>query len=130
MAVKEGSFGARLKQLREAAGLSQAALAGRAGLHPFGVAKIEQGLRSSPGWDTVLALARALGVGVAAFEEGTAGDAPAADALRRWSGSLLEALDDALAQLERARVIVLEGQAAPRKVASRPRKGKAAKKEG
>jgi transcriptional regulator with XRE-family HTH domain len=68
MAGQDGSgFGARLKTLREAAGLSQADLAGRAGMHRFGVAKIEQGLRE-PGWLTVLALARALGVSVAAFE--------------------------------------------------------------
>jgi transcriptional regulator with XRE-family HTH domain len=67
-------FGARLKALREAAGLTQAALAERAGMHRFGVAKIEQGLRE-PGWETVLALARALNVSCSAFEAPP--DAPA-----------------------------------------------------
>lgn len=54
-------FGDRLKELREAAGLSQAALAEAAGLNRFGVAKLEQGVRE-PGWSTVLALAAALTV--------------------------------------------------------------------
>jgi transcriptional regulator with XRE-family HTH domain len=56
-----------LRQLREAAGLSQAELAERAGMHRFGVAKIERGERV-PGWDTVLALGKALGVPCTAFE--------------------------------------------------------------
>jgi len=61
-------FAAALKRLREEAGLSQAALAERAGLNVFGVAKIEQGLRE-PGWATVLKLAAALGVECTAFCE-------------------------------------------------------------
>jgi transcriptional regulator with XRE-family HTH domain len=62
-----------LRQLREAAGLSQAELAERAGMHRFGVAKIERGERV-PGWDTVLALGKALGVPCTAFEaDGEAG---------------------------------------------------------
>lgn len=59
-------FAGRLKELREAARLSQAALAERAGLYVFSVAKLEQGVRE-PAWSTVLALANALGVSVAAF---------------------------------------------------------------
>lgn len=59
-------FGGRLKGLREAAGLSQQALADRAGLNVFGVAKLEQGQRE-PAWSTVLALAAALGVTCEAF---------------------------------------------------------------
>ena len=55
------SFGVRLKQLREAAGLSQKRLAELAGMNLFGVAKLEQGLRD-PGWSTVLAIAQALNV--------------------------------------------------------------------
>src|SRR5687767_14883788 len=64
-------FAKRLKELREAAGLTQAELADRAGLHQFGVAKLEQGLRE-PGWATALSLAKALGISVADFvvEEG------------------------------------------------------------
>jgi transcriptional regulator with XRE-family HTH domain len=70
------AFGPRLRELREAAGLSQAQLAERAGMHRFGVAKIERGERV-PGWDTVLALGKALGVPCTAFDvdEGTQGPA-------------------------------------------------------
>jgi transcriptional regulator with XRE-family HTH domain len=60
-------FAAKLKELREAAGLTQGALAERAGMHKLGVAKLEQGLRE-PKWASVQALARALGVGCSAFE--------------------------------------------------------------
>jgi transcriptional regulator with XRE-family HTH domain len=52
-------FGPRLKELREAAGLTQPELAQRAGLSKAGVANLEQG-RRTPGWDTVLILAAAL----------------------------------------------------------------------
>lgn len=54
-------FDSRLRALRKAAGLSQAELADKTGLNRFGVAKLEQGQRE-PGWATVIALARALGV--------------------------------------------------------------------
>ena len=54
-------FAGRLKSLRAAAGLTQADLAERAGLHVGAVFKIEQG-RREPAWTTVLALAKALGV--------------------------------------------------------------------
>jgi transcriptional regulator with XRE-family HTH domain len=64
---KASAFGVRLRQLREAAGLSQEALAERAGLHRFGVAKLERGERE-PSWATVRALAKALGVNCLAFE--------------------------------------------------------------
>jgi transcriptional regulator with XRE-family HTH domain len=47
--------------------MTQAGLAQKAGLHLLTVAKIEQGLRASPGWDTVLALANALEVPVGVF---------------------------------------------------------------
>jgi transcriptional regulator with XRE-family HTH domain len=60
------SFGERLKRLREGAGLSQRELAEKAGMHQFGVAKLEQGLRE-PSWATVQALAAALGVDCLAF---------------------------------------------------------------
>jgi DNA-binding XRE family transcriptional regulator len=59
-------FAAALKRLREESGLSQAALADRAGMNVFGIAKIEQGLRE-PGWATVLKLSAALGVECTAF---------------------------------------------------------------
>ena len=63
-----GSFAERLKELREKAGFSQAELAKRAGMHLFGVAKLEQGQRE-PTWATVQALAEALGVECTAFKE-------------------------------------------------------------
>jgi transcriptional regulator with XRE-family HTH domain len=65
------TFAQRLKHLREAAGFSQPELARRAGMNRFGVAKLEQGVRE-PGWATVQALAKALGVTVLVFAD----DAP------------------------------------------------------
>jgi transcriptional regulator with XRE-family HTH domain len=59
-------FAIRLKELREKAGLSQAALAELAGMNRFGIAKLEQGARE-PSWSTVQAIARALGVSCEAF---------------------------------------------------------------
>ena len=61
-------FGARLKELREQAGLSQKQLADRAGLGQKSVSNWEQGLRE-PSWGNVLALAGALGVEVTAFTQ-------------------------------------------------------------
>jgi len=54
-------FGARLKELREAAGLSQPELAEKVGMSKGGIAHLEQGWRE-PSWKTVRALAKALGV--------------------------------------------------------------------
>jgi transcriptional regulator with XRE-family HTH domain len=65
------SFGDLLKKLREGAGLSQRQLAEKAGMHQFGVAKLEQGLRE-PSWATVQALAGALGVNCLAFTDAAA----------------------------------------------------------
>ena len=59
-------FGARLRELRTAARLSREELAERAGMKVGGVRDLEQGLRV-PGWDSVLSLARALGVECTAF---------------------------------------------------------------
>src|SRR5260221_2563202 len=56
------SFGQRLRQLRVRAGLSQAALAERAGLAVPAVAALERGVRRSPYAQTVGALAQALGL--------------------------------------------------------------------
>jgi transcriptional regulator with XRE-family HTH domain len=63
-------FADKLRELREAAGLTQEQLAERAGLHTLSVAKLEQGVRE-PTWATVLELAEALGVSVAKFAEQT-----------------------------------------------------------
>jgi transcriptional regulator with XRE-family HTH domain len=60
------TFGQVLRRLRDAADLSQMDLAVRAGLNLFTVAKLEQGKRE-PTWDTVQALAAALGVSCEEF---------------------------------------------------------------
>jgi transcriptional regulator with XRE-family HTH domain len=61
-------FAARLRELREAAGLTQAQLAERAGMHLHGLTKLEQGDRE-PAWATVIALAEALGVSCDGFRQ-------------------------------------------------------------
>jgi transcriptional regulator with XRE-family HTH domain len=67
MAKKSSTgFAARLRELRDAAGLSQAQLADRAGMHLHGITKLEQGDRE-PSWATVLALAKALEVDCRSF---------------------------------------------------------------
>ena len=57
---QESSFGARLRQLREAAGLTQEELAGRAGLTRNAVSALERGERRRPYLHTVRSLADAL----------------------------------------------------------------------
>src|SRR2546429_9211786 len=59
-------FGARLKEIREKAGLTQPALADLAGMNRFGIAKLEQGV-TKPSWETVVALCKTLGVSCDAF---------------------------------------------------------------
>ena len=61
-------FAVRLKELREAAGLSQAELGERARITRVQVNRLESGKRS-PNWSTVQALAKALGVKCDAFED-------------------------------------------------------------
>lgn len=68
-------FGSRLKEIREQAGLSQREVCERAGLTLDGLSKLERGLRS-PSWDTVVALANALGVSCEAFRESPATEQP------------------------------------------------------
>src|SRR5262245_30526130 len=75
--VRMSAFGQKLKEVREKAGLTQAALAEQAGLHVFGVAKLEQGLRE-PSWATVRALAHALKVSVVVFDVDELPDKPPA----------------------------------------------------
>jgi transcriptional regulator with XRE-family HTH domain len=74
---KISPFGVKLKVLREAAGLTQGQLAEQAGMHKFGIAKLEQGTRE-PSWDTVQALAKALGTNCLAFAEEADGQAAGA----------------------------------------------------
>src|SRR5215204_5879458 len=55
-----GSFGARLRSMREMVGLTQEELAGRAGLSPNAVSALERGQRKRPYPHTVRVLADAL----------------------------------------------------------------------
>lgn len=73
------NFGERLAGLRRAQGLSQTALAEKAGLTRDAIASLEQG-RRHPAWATVLQLCGALGVACTAFapEAAQAGEAPRA----------------------------------------------------
>jgi transcriptional regulator with XRE-family HTH domain len=66
--VAEETFADRLRALREARGLSQYELAKRSGLSKQTLSRLE--MDTVPSWPTVQALARALGVSVAAFEPG------------------------------------------------------------
>jgi transcriptional regulator with XRE-family HTH domain len=52
-------FGKKIRQLRLAKGLTQEALADRAGLHPTYIGGVERGERNV-GFDNILKLARAL----------------------------------------------------------------------
>jgi transcriptional regulator with XRE-family HTH domain len=97
------AFGHRLRELREGAGFTQGQLAERAGLHPQGVVKLERGERE-PAWSTLLALAGALGVSVAAFAE-----RPTTPATPRGRGRPPKAAP---------------APAAPERPRGRPRKGK------
>ena len=66
---REGTaFGARLRALREAAGLTQAKLAEKADMQPSVLARLERGERE-PTWPTVLKLAESLSVTPDAFTE-------------------------------------------------------------
>jgi transcriptional regulator with XRE-family HTH domain len=68
MAERDPTFGGRLKELRQAAGWTQYELGVRSGVQPNTIARLEQG-KAGPTWATVRALANALGISVAAFEE-------------------------------------------------------------
>ena len=57
-------FGQKLKELRQAAGLSQAALAAAVGIGRVAVAKLESSPGANPTLDTMQKLAAALGVTV------------------------------------------------------------------
>jgi transcriptional regulator with XRE-family HTH domain len=66
--MKAEWFQGRLRELREAAGLSRQQLADKAGMKLGGIRNLEQGVRL-PTWDTVLSLCKALGVKCDAFTE-------------------------------------------------------------
>lgn len=71
--VKDESFAARLKRLREEAKLTQEQLAQKAGLDIGTIRQLEQGTRTNPQWSTVSALASGLGKVVMDFV-GTEGE--------------------------------------------------------
>jgi transcriptional regulator with XRE-family HTH domain len=78
MAKKRSTgFAVKLRELREAAGLTQVQLAERAGLHLHSLTKLEHGERE-PAWSTVLELARALGVEVGVFALSPSAEPPIA----------------------------------------------------
>jgi transcriptional regulator with XRE-family HTH domain len=56
------AFAKRLRDLRDAAGLTQQEMGTKAGLSISNLAQLEQGQKSDPRLSTILALARALGV--------------------------------------------------------------------
>jgi DNA-binding XRE family transcriptional regulator len=95
-------FAGRLKELRERAGLTQPELAQRADMNRFGIAKLEQGV-TKPTWETVLTLAKVLGVSCEAFTH------PPAD--RKPSGPGRPALSREVA-----------AEARPKRPRGRPRK--------
>jgi transcriptional regulator with XRE-family HTH domain len=64
--VEASWFPGRLRELREAAGLTQPQLAERTGISTRQVSRLETGAQVAT-WPTVLALARALGVSCTAF---------------------------------------------------------------
>lgn len=68
MSLPASRFPARLKELRNKAGLTQAQLAKLAGMSQQAITDWENGKRE-PGWAAVVALAAALGVDCAAFLE-------------------------------------------------------------
>ena len=61
---QQTELASRLKQLREARGMSQQVLAITAGLSVSIVARMEQGVKEDPRLSTLLKLAQALDVGV------------------------------------------------------------------
>ncbi len=65
---------ATIKRLREARGLTQAALAARAGLHPVYVTQLETGVKTNPRLDTLDRLAQVLRVSVATLLKGERGE--------------------------------------------------------
>jgi len=64
LAEKKGSVGKRIKELREAAGLTQQQLAANAGVSVSIVAQLEQGATANPKHSTITKIANGLGVPV------------------------------------------------------------------
>jgi transcriptional regulator with XRE-family HTH domain len=69
VAKKKGRtpFGIRLRRLREESGLTLADLAERSGIHLQNLSRLENSEKQVPKWDTVVALAKALGCSTEEF---------------------------------------------------------------
>jgi transcriptional regulator with XRE-family HTH domain len=80
-------FAGRLRELREAKGLSREQLAEAAGMKVGGVRDLEQGVRS-PAWKTVLALCQALGVSCEEFTREPAHRPPPSPGRPRKEGAV------------------------------------------
>ena len=111
------AFGGLLRRLRLAAGLSQEALAERAGLSARGVSDLERGARAVPRAETVRLLADALGLDAAGGPLSSprpARSSPPAPAGRRSAAPLAPAGAADPARRPRAReVAAVRGPAAP-----------------
>ncbi|HQT75567.1 MAG TPA: XRE family transcriptional regulator [Rhodopila sp.] len=79
-------MGRAVKQQREASGFSLRSLAARSGISSSMISDIERGAKS-PTITTVVRLAQALGVGVAALVEGGTAPSPRIRVLRRGEGA-------------------------------------------
>ncbi len=84
-------IGKRIRELREERGLTQREVARRAGLTPSGVGFIEHGQTRKPSVETVMAIARALGVPVEELLEEPAlagkAEAPKTGRLPEWAST-------------------------------------------
>jgi transcriptional regulator with XRE-family HTH domain len=67
--MAESTFGGRLRELREKAGLTQQQLASQIAMSLSGLAALEQGKRDNPNWDTIMKLADALDCSTEAFRD-------------------------------------------------------------
>src|SRR5687768_16426293 len=67
------TFGQRLQQLREEAGLTQQQLAEASGVNVWTIRGYEQG-RREPGWQVAIELAKGVGGTVEAFADGGSGE--------------------------------------------------------
>jgi XRE family transcriptional regulator of biofilm formation len=65
--MQKMQLGDRVKQLRDARGLTQADLAEQTGLHRVYLTQLEAGVKTNPQLDTLRRLAKALGVTVGAL---------------------------------------------------------------
>jgi transcriptional regulator with XRE-family HTH domain len=84
MAKRKGFFARQLQALREKAGLTQTALAEKAGITVVGYRQLEYD-RRQPSYDSILRLSRALGVSAGVFFEGDlAGLPPGPPRRRKW----------------------------------------------